>query len=146
MRELGEPVLGGRCPLTSPLFCPPPPNVCGSVRIPEHLYLQTVGRGAEPTTQDGSQEPRGTSHYTKLKGEEGTPGSAGLGENMYVILLCHMTSRAARQNSTRTLARGSQSDPTRSPNRVPRIKVVLRLVLKEEKQRSDLSCWPISMV
>jgi len=146
MRGLGEPVLGGLCPLTSPLFCPPPPDVCGSVRIPEHLYLQTVGGRSELTAQDGSKEPRGTSHHTKLKGEEGTPGSAGLGENIYVVLLCHGTSWAARRNSTRTLARGSQSGPSRSPNRVPRIKVVLQLVLKEEKQSSDLSCWPISMV
>lgn len=146
MRGLGQPVHGGRCPLTSPLFCPPPPDVCGSVRITGHLYLQTVGRGAEPTAQDGSQEPRGTSHYTKPKGEEGTPSSTGLAENMYVFLLCHVTSWAARRNSTRTLAGGSQSGPTQSPNRVPRIKAVSQLVLKEEKQRSDLSCWPISMV
>ena len=73
MRGLGEPVLGGRCPLTSPLFCLPPPNVCGSVRITEHLYLQLVGEGAEPAAQDGSQEPRGRSHYTKVKGRRGQP-------------------------------------------------------------------------
>ena len=95
-----------------------------AVRITEHLYLQPAGEGAEPAAQDGSQEPRGRSHYTKVKGGEGTAGSAGLGEDMYVFLLCHMTSWAARRNSTRTLAGGSQSGPTRSPNCVPRIKVV----------------------
>ena len=127
-------------------------DVCGSVRTTEHLYLQWTGRGPEPTAWDCSHKPEEHVITLNKMWRRGQPILQALERTTRVsshyIMWNHVMPDATLWDIWLGGGGSIWSDPISivSPNHFPRIKVVLQLALKEEKQSSDLSCWPISMV